>query len=75
MTAVVLVLPLLAVRALGRASGSPPFGWTLERLGNEAANQLLLLLALTAACGALGVIPIFGALTAGLIVSQLHNVR
>jgi Kef-type K+ transport system membrane component KefB len=72
MTAVVLVVPLAAVRILSR---SRRFDWILQRLGNEAPNQLLLLLALTAACGALGVIPIFGALTAGLIVSRLHDVR
>jgi Kef-type K+ transport system membrane component KefB len=72
MTLAVLIVPLAAVRA---ANGSNRFDWILRRLGNEAPNQLLLLLALTAACGALGVIPIFGALTAGLIVSQLHEVR
>jgi K+:H+ antiporter len=72
MTALILVVPLSAVRAAG---GNRRFQWILRRLGNEAPNQLLLLLALTALCGALGVIPIFGALTAGLIVSQLHEVR
>jgi Kef-type K+ transport system membrane component KefB len=72
MTALVLVVPLWAVQA---ASGSTRFDWILQRLGDQAPNQLLLLLALTAACGALGVVPIFGALTAGLIVSQLHDVR
>jgi Kef-type K+ transport system membrane component KefB len=47
----------------------------LARLGNRAAHQLLLIFALAALCGALGVIPIFGALTAGVIVSQLYGVR
>ncbi|MDQ3758841.1 MAG: cation:proton antiporter, partial [Actinomycetota bacterium] len=69
---VVLVGPLVAVRL---ARGHDRFGWVLARLGNEAAHQLLLVFALAALCGALGVIPIFGALTAGLIVSQLHDVR
>jgi len=69
---VVLVGPVVVVRW---ASSHDRFGWVLARLGNEAAHQLLLLLALTALCGALGVIPIFGALTAGLIVSQQHHVR
>jgi Kef-type K+ transport system membrane component KefB len=72
MTGAVLVLPLAAVRS---ASRGKRFRWTLERLGNEAPNQLLFLFALAAACAALGVIPIFGALTAGLIVGQLHDVK
>lgn len=71
-TAVVLVGPVVAVRL---ASRHGRFSWALARLGNEAAHQLLFLFALAALCGALGVIPIFGALTAGLIVSQLHGVR
>lgn len=69
---VVLVVPVLAVRW---ANNHHRFGWVLARLGNEAAHQLLLLFALAALAGALGVIPIFGALTAGLIVSQQHDVR
>ena len=69
---VVLVGPVVAVRM---ASSRGLFEWTLARLGNEAAHQLLFLFALAAICGALGVIPIFGALIAGLIVSQLHGVR
>jgi Kef-type K+ transport system membrane component KefB len=72
MTAGILVVPLLAVRA---ASGRKRFDWILRRIGNDAPNQLLFLLALTALCAALGVIPIFGALTAGLIVSRLREVR
>ncbi len=71
-TALVLVGPVVAVRL---ASRYHIFDWTLARLGNEAAHQLLFLFALAAACGALGVIPIFGALTAGVIVSQLHGVK
>jgi Kef-type K+ transport system membrane component KefB len=72
MSVVVLIVPLGAVRAASRGNR---FDWILRRLGNEASSQLLLLLALTAVCGALGVIPIFGALTAGVIVSRLHEVR
>ena len=68
----ILAGPVLAVRW---ANGHHRFGWVLSRLGNEAAHQLLLLFALAALAGALGVIPIFGALTAGLIVSQQHDVR
>lgn len=68
----VLVGPVVAVRW---ARGHHRFGWVLARLGNEAAHQLLFVFALTALAGALGVIPIFGALTAGLIVGQLHDVR
>lgn len=71
-TVLVLAGPLIAVRW---ANKHDRFGWVRARLGNEAAHQLLLLFALTALCGGLGVIPIFGALTAGLIVSQQHNVR
>ena len=71
-TVFVLAGPVLAVRW---ASEHNRFGWVLARLGNEAAHQLLLIFALAALCGALGVIPIFGALTAGLIVSQQHHVR
>ena len=71
-TVLVLVGPLVAVRLAGR---SGRFAWVLARLGNEAAHQLLFVFALAGLCGALGVIPIFGALTAGLIVSQLHDVR
>jgi Kef-type K+ transport system membrane component KefB len=71
-TVLVLVGPLVAVSL---ASSRGWFGWVLARLGNQAAHQLLLVFALTALCGALGVIPIFGALTAGLLVSQLHDVR
>ncbi|MEJ7803732.1 MAG: cation:proton antiporter [Candidatus Limnocylindria bacterium] len=71
-SALVLVGPVVAVRLAG---SHDRFGWVLARLGNEAAHQLLLVFALAAFSGALGVIPIFGALTAGLIVSQQHDVR
>ena len=71
-TVLVLVGPLVAVRF---ATGRGRFQWVLARLGNEAAHQLLFVFALAGLCGGLGVIPIFGALTAGLIVSQLHDVR
>jgi Kef-type K+ transport system membrane component KefB len=71
-TVLVLVGPLVAVN-LARSRGR--FTWVIARLGNQAAHQLLLVFALAALCGALGVIPIFGALTAGLIVSQLYDVR
>ena len=71
-SAFVLVGPVVAVRIM---SSRDRFGWVLARLGNEAAHQLLLILALAALAGGLGVIPIFGALTAGLIVSQQHHVR
>ena len=71
-TIFVLAGPVVAVR-LARSHNR--FGWVLARLGNEAAHQLLLVFALAALCGAMGVIPIFGALTAGLIVSQQHDVR
>ena len=71
-SALVLVGPLVAVRLANRHDR---FSWVLARLGNEAAHQLLFVFALAAICGALGVIPIFGALTAGLIVSQLHDVK
>ena len=71
-SALVLAGPVVAVRW---ARGHDRFGWILARLGNEAAHQLLLVFALAALAGALGVIPIFGALTAGLIVSQQHDVR
>jgi Kef-type K+ transport system membrane component KefB len=71
-SALVLVGPVVAVRW---ARSHHRFGWILARLGNEAAHQLLFVFALAAFAGALGVIPIFGALTAGLIVGQLHDVR
>jgi len=71
-SAFVLVGPVVAVRW---ANNHHRFSWVLARLGNEAAHQLLFLFALTALAGALGVIPIFGALTAGLIVGQQHDVR
>jgi Kef-type K+ transport system membrane component KefB len=71
-TVFVLVGPLVAVRL---ASSRGRFTWVLARVGNQATHQLLSVFALAALCGALGVIPIFGALTAGLIISQLHDVR
>jgi Kef-type K+ transport system membrane component KefB len=70
LTPLVLLLPLVAVR---RARQIPRFTWTLDRLGNEAAHQLLFLLLMATACAGMGVIPIFGALVAGLIVNQLHD--
>ena len=71
-SALILIGPVVAVRW---ANNHHRFKWILARLGNEAAHQLLFVFALAAIAGALGVIPIFGALTAGLIVGQLHDVR
>jgi len=71
-SALVLVGPVVAVRWASSHHRLDPI---VVRLGNEAAHQLIFLFALTAFAGALGVIPIFGALTAGIIVSQQHDVR